>query len=148
MTMARRATAADVASITALVDAAYSPHVARIGQRPGPMLDDYDEIVATSEVWVSEDDAGLTGCLVLMRRENHLLIENVAVRPDVQGRGVGRFLLDLADARARELGLGELRLYTHVLMTENRAYYARHGYQETHVSVEDGFRRAHFARTL
>ena len=146
--MARRAQALDAPAIGALVQSAYGHYVDRIGQPPGPMLADYYQVVAASEVWVTEDANGLTGCLVLVPHEDHLLLENIAVRPDVQGRGLGSFLLQLTDARARELGLRQVRLYTHVLMAENRAYYARHGYVETHVSVDDGFRRAHFVRSL
>jgi hypothetical protein len=42
----------------------------------------------------------------------------------------------------------EVRLYTHELMTENRAYYPRRGYRETHVSGEPPWRRAFFAKQL
>jgi hypothetical protein len=33
-------------------------------------------------------------------------------------------------------------------MTENLAYYARHGYVETHRAVDDGFRRGYFRKSL
>ena len=37
--------------------------------------------------------------------------------------------------------MGAVTLYTNEVMLENLAFYARHGYAETHRSEQDGFRR-------
>jgi ribosomal protein S18 acetylase RimI-like enzyme len=58
------------------------------------------------------------------------VIDNVAVDPSHQRTGVGRALLEHADATARVAGLEWIHLYTHELMTENRALYSRIGYHE------------------
>ena len=42
----RRATGADVPGITVCVCEAYVHYIERIGKRPGPMLEDFDETVA------------------------------------------------------------------------------------------------------
>ena len=70
------------------------------------------------------------------------------VAPDVQGRGIGSRLLRLAEEQARARGLGEVRLYTNAAMTENVELYRRHGYQQTHRAVEDGYQRVFFTKTL
>jgi len=57
-------------------------------------------------------------------------------------------LLDLAEQHARRLRLSEIRLYTNEAMTENVAYYARHGYVETHRAEQDGFRRVFFRKPV
>jgi GNAT superfamily N-acetyltransferase len=46
--------------------------------------------------WVADDDDGLLGAAVSMRRDLTWLLAAYAVRPGVQGRGVGRQLLDAA----------------------------------------------------
>jgi GNAT superfamily N-acetyltransferase len=46
--------------------------------------------------WVAEDANGLLGTAASMRRDLTWLLASYAVRPDVQGRGVGRQLLDAA----------------------------------------------------
>lgn len=46
--------------------------------------------------WVAEDSSGLLGASVSMRRDLTWLLASFAVRPQVQGRGVGRQLLDAA----------------------------------------------------
>jgi ribosomal protein S18 acetylase RimI-like enzyme len=84
---------------------------------------------------VAIDSEQVVGLIVLVAEEGYLLLENVAVLPSAQGRGVGIRLLQFADARARALGLSEIRLYTNVAMTENLAYYPRYGYVETHRRV-------------
>jgi N-acetylglutamate synthase-like GNAT family acetyltransferase len=148
MAALRRATPHDAPGIAALVERAYSRYIERIAGPPAPMLEDYATVVEQAEVWVASDETGLLGCLVLVPHADHLLLDNVAVRPDVQGRGIGRELLVHADHRARELGLPEVRLYTNVTMTENRSYYATHGYVETHTATEHGFERVYFVREL
>ena len=57
-------------------------------------------------------------------------------------------MIDFAERRARDLGLPEVRLYTHVLMIENIALYTRLGYIETHRETEHGFTRAFFTKQV
>jgi GNAT superfamily N-acetyltransferase len=52
--------------------------------------------------WVAEDASGLLGVAVAMRRDTTWLLATYAVRPGLQGRGVGRQLLDAA--RTHETG--------------------------------------------
>lgn len=88
------------------------------------------------------------GLIVLVPADNYLLLENVAVVPSAQGRGVGGALLRFAEDHARSLGLGEIRLYTNAAMTENLAYYPRRGYRETGRGEQDGFSRVFFAKQI
>ena len=62
---------------------------------------------------------------------SHLLIENIAVRPDAQGRGLGGRLVAHAEDVARSLGLRDVRLYTNARFESNIAFYARRGFEET-----------------
>jgi ribosomal protein S18 acetylase RimI-like enzyme len=130
------------------VQRAYEHYVERIGMRPGPMDADYDAIVRDGHAWVADDGGAIAGLLVLEAHGDHLLIENVAVEPARQGQGAGSALLAFAEERARELGLRELRLYTHVKMTENQALYARLGYREDERRSEQGFARVFMSKRL
>lgn len=58
-----------------------------------------------------------------------LLIENLAVAPDFQRQGFGRFLLAHAEQLARRLGKSGVRLYTNQRFVENIRLYERVGYQ-------------------
>ena len=149
MVTVRAATASDVAAITAVVTAAYTPYVEQIGVRPGPLRADYDAALRDRDVRVAVDEAGgVIGVLVLEHADDHLLVENVAVVPASQGTGVGRLLLDLAEQTARDLGLAEVRLYTHRLMARNIALYLSRGYAETHRETQGGFDRVFMTKRL
>ena len=148
MIRARRATTADAEPITALVEKAYAHYVERLGRRPAPMDVDYVTEIRDREVWIIPGDTELEGVLVVRPERDHLFVHNIAVDPALQGHGLGKALLELAEARARELGVTELRLLTNELMTENRALYADLGWQESDVRSEHGYRRVYFRKRL
>lgn len=135
-----------MAQLRSLASAAYLPYVPRIGRPPAPLSADYAAIVARGEASVAVRAGQIIGMIVLVAEADYLLLENVAVLPAEQGRGVGTRLLEFAEARARELGLPAIRLYTNEAMTENLAYYRRRGYAETHRATERGLRRVYFIK--
>src|SRR5215212_6372305 len=144
----RRAVPADAEAVAQLVQAAYEHYVPRIGRAPVPMTLEYVRVVAAGDTWLAEWSGRLLGVLVLEHLADHLLVENLAVLPQAQGTGVGSRLLRHAEDEARARGLSEVRLYTHELMTENRAYYPRRGYRETHLSGDPPWRRVFYAKQL
>jgi GNAT superfamily N-acetyltransferase len=144
----RRAAGPDAATVARITAEAYQHYVPRLGREPSPMSTDYSDAVRDGHAWVAEDDGDPVAIVVLLPRPGHLLVENIAVRPAVQGRGVGGRLLALAEEQARELGYDEVRLYTHIAMTENIAYYPRRGYTETHRGGSDGFQRVFFRKHI
>lgn len=146
--MIRPATAHDVAPVQALIEAAYALYIPRIGARPGPMLEDYAALIAQGRVEVFEEQGQVLGVLVLIAQADGLLLDNVAVSPATQGRGLGRQLMAHAEARARQLGLEVVRLYTNEAMSENLGLYERLGYRETHRAVQAGFRRVFMEKRL
>lgn len=148
MTFIRRAHPQDLAAVEAIVQAAYSPYVPRMGRRPGPMLDDYDALIADGCVNVLVDDEQIRGLVVLIPEETAMLLDNVAVDPRAQGRGYGRALLSFAERCARETDCRALRLYTNEAMTENLALYAHLGFVETHRAEENGFKRVYMTKLL
>lgn len=147
-TRIRPAQPADVPAIERVVAAAYQKYAARIGKKPAPMLDDYRARTAEGCVLVAEETGAVIGVLVLIAKPDHLLLDNIAVAPERQGRGVGRALLAAADGEALRCGYDELRLYTHVRMHENIAMYRALGWQEYRRGVEDGYRRVFFRRRM
>jgi GNAT superfamily N-acetyltransferase len=112
------------------------------------MTADYGEAVRGGMTWVALRDGVIVGLLVLVKLPDHLLLENVAVLPSAQGSGVGARLLAFAEEQASEFGREEIRLYTNEAMTENLAYYPKHGYIETHRAEQDGFRRVFFSKRI
>jgi ribosomal protein S18 acetylase RimI-like enzyme len=126
----RPATQADVPRLTDLVQGAYGHYVERIGGPPRPMTDDYDDVVRDGQVTVAERAGQVVGLIVLAVDAEGFVVDNVAVDPSHQGSGVGRALLEFAEAEARRAGFDSIYLYTHEKMTENQALYERIGYAE------------------
>lgn len=146
--LVRRADVSDVAAIERIVRAAFDMYIARIGKKPAPMDADYVAAVATSRVWVIDDDGEIVGVVVNDVRDDHLLLDTVAVDPRAQGHGYGALLLTRAEDDARELGLPEIRLYTNEAMTENQTFYPRHGYVEMARGREHGYDRVYYVKAI
>src|SRR5918993_5030214 len=126
----RSATSADVAKVTALVMAAYGHYPEQIGMVPRPMTDDYAQVIMNYQVMVAESHQTIVGVIVLVITDQGFLIDNVAVDPSYRGKGLGRILLEFAEAEARRAGFDSIYLYTHEKMKENLALYAKIGYLE------------------
>ncbi len=148
MITVRPAGDADADTLQRIAAAAYQHYVPRIGRAPAPMTADYVAAVRHGQAWVAVEHGKVAGFAILIAQSGYLLLENVAVLPAAQGRGIGARLMALAEEQARSLRFGEIRLYTNEAMTENIAYYARHGYAETHRMQQDGFQRVFFRKRL
>jgi len=123
----RHATSADAEAVIALQRAAYARNRALLGVEPLPLQADYAAIFRDYEVWVADNEA-ITGVLILEPRPADLLIWSIATDPQRQQDGLGRAMLAAAEARARALGLGTMRLYTGTTLRHLVDWYGRHGY--------------------
>ena len=135
-------------SIAACVAAAYQQYIPRLGKPPGPMLDDYAEMIQQHDVWVIVHQKQVIGLVVLIVKPEGLLLDNVAVHPEYQGHGLGRRLIDFAEAEAQGQGFNEINLYTHETMTENIAIYLKLGYVEVERRQERGYARVYMRKGL
>jgi ribosomal protein S18 acetylase RimI-like enzyme len=125
----RRAVAADAAAVGALTRQAYAKWVPLIGREPKPMGADYEAAVANHRIDLAYLANELAGLIETIAQPDHLLVENVAVAPAFQGRGLGRQLMAHGERLAGALGYREIRLYTNKLFVENVRLYLALGYR-------------------
>lgn len=125
----RQAVATDAAAIRELTRTAYAKWVPLIGREPKPMTADYDAAVHKHRFDLLYLNGTLAALIETIRKPDHLLVENVAVSPAFQGRGLGRRLMAHAEAMATSSGFAEIRLYTNQRFVENVALYRRLGYR-------------------
>jgi GNAT superfamily N-acetyltransferase len=97
---------------------------------PRPMTDDYAQVIANQRVTVAESYGTIVGVIALTVNDEGFLVDNVAVESSYRGEGLGRALLEFAEAEARRTDFDSIHLYTHEKMTENLALYSRTGYIE------------------
>lgn len=109
---------------------------------------DFAAQITSGSVYVAERDGGILGYVVCFPEDDHIHLENLAVWPELSGRGVGRKLLEFVEKCTRERGLAAIELYTNEAMSENLSMYIRLGYRETSRKLQDGFSRVFFRKDL
>ncbi len=90
-----------------------------------------DSLASGYEAWLLRDRAGLLlGYYLLMPMVDEAHLLNVAVRAELQGRGLGRFLLRSAVSCARELGLASVLLEVRPSNPRALEIYRRFGFAQ------------------
>lgn len=143
-----RARPEDAPFVREIAREAYRPYIKRIGREPAPMVADFATLIEAAEVWIAVDFAEILGYIVMRPGQETLHIENVAVSPPRHGEGVGKALLDFAEAEAARIGIPRMDLYTNAKMRENLSLYPRLGWAEVARRTEDGFERVYFEKPV
>ncbi|MER6215182.1 N-acetyltransferase [Streptomyces sp. NPDC001674] len=138
----RSAVEEDVPALVALVESAYRGDASRAGwtteadfldgQRTDP--DGVAAIIADpdSTLLVVERAGELVACCQLEHRGNHAYFGMFAVRPGLQGAGLGKEVMTEAERRVREdWKVTEMRMTVVNVREELIAYYERRGYRRT-----------------
>ncbi|MFD7631575.1 GNAT family N-acetyltransferase [Streptomyces sp. NPDC059851] len=138
----RNAVEADVPALVELVESAYRGDASRAGwtteadfldgQRTDP--DGVRAVIRTSDgvLLVVERAGELVACCQLEHRGDHVYFGMFAVRPGLQGGGLGKEVLAEAERRARDMwGAREMRMTVVHIREELIAYYVRRGYRRT-----------------
>ncbi len=102
-------------------------------------LEDLAQHCEHDEVWSLGPPP--VACMILAAKPDHLYLSKLCVAPELQGQGLGRQLIDLAAARARDLGLPSLALQTRVELVENHVAFTRMGFAEIGRTNHPGFDR-------
>ena len=145
----RLATLADEQAVRACAEDAYERYIEAIGKEPAPMVADFRAQISAKIVHVLTDDGGdVVGFIVFFTREDHMFLENVAVRGTAAGKGLGKKLIEYCEAEARQAGLKKVQLYTNEKMTDNLSMYPHLGFREIDRRREDGFSRVYFEKDL
>ena len=106
----RQALPSVISTIVRIVTAAYVKYVPHMDRPPGPMLDNYEQRIASDEAFVATNTEFISGVIILIEAADHLLLDNIAVDLAMQGRRIGGRLVDFAEAEARRRGFSEIRL--------------------------------------
>ncbi len=144
----RPATPADIDGVRRCAEAAYEIYVAAIGKKPAPMVADFASAQTDGHLYVAAQDHEVTGFVVFFERGDHIHLENVAVSPNHQGKGIGGALMKFVEHETLQRGLSTIELYTNVKMSGNLTLYPALGYEEIGRWNEEGFDRVFFRKSL
>ena len=138
----RHAGAGDIPAVVALVTSAYRGDASRAGWTTEADLLDGARIDAQrvsddiareqSLILLGEADGRLLACAHVAVEDGTGYFGMFSVRPDSQGHGIGKRMLDEAERIAREeLGVPSMRMTVIDVRNELIGYYARRGYRRT-----------------
>jgi len=127
----RRANHDDSAGLQDCMQLAYSGYEERMaGERLPPMNLDYSSEIRDFPTWVAESGGTIVGGLTMIFESDSASVANIGVRPECQGQGLGKGLLNHAEIQAKERGYSDLNLSTHALLHENVSLYLHLGWSE------------------
>lgn len=133
----RRATPADTDAVVALVQSAYRGDSSRQGWTTeadlldGQRTDAAEVSSVLDDLVLAEEDGELLGCCTLVPRDGYAYFGMFAVRPGLQGGGIGSKLLEAAEGLAAEHGAGHVEMTVISTRTELIDFYLRRGYVDT-----------------
>ncbi|MCW2673989.1 MAG: Acetyltransferase [Frankiales bacterium] len=133
----RSARPGDVDDVVSLVESAYRGESSRVGwTTEADLLDgqrtDPEEVASVlDDLVVAEDGGELVGCCTLVPRDGYAYFGMFAVRPGLQGGGVGSRLLAEAERLAAEHGVAQVEMTVISTRTELIDFYLRRGYVDT-----------------
>ena len=93
-----------------------------------------------------QSDGEPVGCVNLQRKGDRLYLGMFAVRPDLQGKGIGASLMRAAEVHALEIGCHAVFMWVVSVRKELIEWYVRLGYRDTGERVafhEDGLSGPH-----
>jgi ribosomal protein S18 acetylase RimI-like enzyme len=138
----RDAAEADVPALVALIESAYRGESSRAGwtseadilggQRTDPQ--GVREVITApgSRLMIVERDGEPVACCQLEHRGDAAYFGMFAVRPDLQGAGLGRRIIAEAERSARETwGMAEMHMTVISVREDLIAWYERRGYRRT-----------------
>ncbi len=132
----------DWATLLSLIQTEFSFMQGRIDP-PSSMLRLTAETLAaqsrTAEIWAIGHPPH--ACVILTPKADALYIGKLAVAADHRRKGLARALIDLAESRARALGLPGLELETRVELAGNQATFVALGFVETARTAHPGYDR-------
>jgi ribosomal-protein-alanine N-acetyltransferase len=89
-----------------------------------------DSLANRYDAWVlREDDGRLAGYFLVMSAVDDMHLLNITVRPDLQGQGIGRYLLDKVCALAQSVGIHQILLEVRPSNQHALAVYRHAGFQ-------------------
>jgi GNAT superfamily N-acetyltransferase len=144
----RRAGPDDADIVRTLTRQSYTKWVPVIGREPKPMSADYTAAVRNHLIDMAFSEDVLAGLIEIIPHPDHILIENVAVSPDMQGRGLGKILVNRAEDETRTRKLTMVKLYTNAKFESNIQFYQRLGYEVERLEEFRGGQIVHMMKHL
>ena len=141
----RRAVAEDHKIIIAIAQKAYEKYVERMGKEPAPMR---PVIQKEDVVFICEDNKQIIAFAILVKINDQIILDNIAVDPTHQKKGIGNNFIKFIEEYLMEQKVNKYQLYTNEMMFENIDWYQKIGFKIFKKVTEKGFNRIYFEKEL
>lgn len=74
------------------------------------------------------EDEKMLGCCMLVQKDGTILLRQMAVKNQLQGKGIGRALMEFAENIARDIGYKEIAMHAR---SSSTGFYEKLGYKIT-----------------
>jgi N-acetylglutamate synthase-like GNAT family acetyltransferase len=124
----RLATEADIPKIVALVNRAFQVEAFFLMNERTDVAN-VTEMFQKGEFLLAEIEGQMLGCVYLEKRGDRAYFGMLSVEPNRKGFGLGRFLIDAVEERARLQGCVAMDITVVNLRTELPPFYQKFGYE-------------------
>jgi predicted N-acetyltransferase YhbS len=138
----REITEPDVPWIVDVIQAAFEEYRGRLDPPSSAHHKTADIVrreLADGGAFVACDTQAIVGCVFYHLYPDHLYLDRLAVLPSFRHQGIARALIQAVETRARQAGLGEVRLSVRLMLESNLAYYERLGYRFLSYGTHAGY---------
>jgi len=136
------ATPEDIPALKTLINSAYRGETAKLGwtteahlieglRTDEQGLQEAFDLPGATFFKYTDADGKIIGCVNLQQRDDRLYLGMLTVAPTLQGRGIGKALLQTAEVHARKRNCRSIFMTVISVRTELIAWYERHGYHLT-----------------
>jgi ribosomal protein S18 acetylase RimI-like enzyme len=147
----RLAMTTDVPAIKLIARKSFERYVPLIGKPPAPMNANFSGHVLKDTVFIAQSEkkqGSVLGYAIVLQRDGEWLLDNIAVSPEAQGRGIGSALIAACETFLQKQGVQRYHLYTNEAMEQNLTWYPEIGFVEMARRLEDGFSRIYFTKEM
>ena len=141
----RKAKLEDHKIIITIALKAYEKYVERMGKEPAPMR---PVIQKEDVVFVCEDNEQVIAFAILVKINDQILLDSIAVNPLHQKKGIGANFIKFIEQYLMEQKFDKYQLYTNEKMFENIDWYQKIGFKIFKKVNEKGFNRIYFEKKL
>lgn len=129
----------DIPELTNLVNNAYRGETAKMGwtneshllegtRIDEPTFRDYFKDATITILKGTDEDGRIIACVQLQQQADKLYLGMLTVKPALQTAGIGKALLQMAEAQAKQLKCGTIKMSVISIRHELIAFYQRRGY--------------------
>jgi ribosomal protein S18 acetylase RimI-like enzyme len=144
----REASSADLATLVALVHAAFAEYHGRLDPPSGAETETEDTLRRALErggaALACRDDEAI-GCVFYHREGDAVYFGRLSVAPSFRGHGVGEALTAYVERQARAMGVARIQLGFRLALPYLQMYYERLGYHVVRRESHPGYAVATYA---